>query len=93
VSAGRVSWEGHAGFHTESAIHVPTLRAVGLVHQPSAMQGVVQALLAIQEAVQVLLALLGLAQIPAAARQHLWGIAQEEVALDYAGWRPLVLGV
>jgi hypothetical protein len=57
------------------------------------MQGVVQALLAIQEAVQVLLALLGLAQIPAAARQHLWGIAQEEVALDYAGWRPLVLGV
>ena len=90
------------GFHTESAIHVPTLRAVGLV-QPSAMQEVVQAppaiqeavrvLSAIQKAVQVLSALLGLAQVPVAARQHLWGIAQEKVALDYVGSRPLVLEV
>lgn len=81
------------GFHTESAIHVPTLRAVGLVHQPSAMQEVVQAPPAIQEVVRVLSALLGLAQVPVAARQHLWGIAQEKVALDYVGSRPLVLEV
>ena len=80
------------GFHTESAIHVPTLRAVGLV-QPSAMQEVVQAPPAIQEVVRVLSALLGLAQVPVAARQHLWGIAQEKVALDYVGSRPLVLEV
>jgi hypothetical protein len=76
---------------------------VGLVHQPSAMQEVVQAppaiqeavrvLSAIQEAVQVLSALLRLAQVPVAARQHLWGIAQERVALDYVGSRPLVLEV
>lgn len=81
------------GFHTESAIHVPTLGAVGLVHQPSAMQEVVQAPPAIQEVVRVLSALLGLAQVPVAARQHLWGIAQEKVALDYVGSRPLVLEV
>jgi hypothetical protein len=69
----------------ESAIHVPTLRAVGLVHRPSAIQEVVQAPPAIQEAVRVLSALLGLAQVPVAARQHLWGIVQEKLALDYFG--------
>jgi hypothetical protein len=57
------------------------------------MQEVVQAPPAIQEAVQVLSARLGLAQVPVAARKHLWGIAQEKVALDYVGSRPLVLEV
>jgi hypothetical protein len=57
------------------------------------MQEVVQAPPAIQEAVRVLSALLGLAQVPVAARQHLWGIAQEKVALDYVGSRSLVLEV
>jgi hypothetical protein len=59
----------------------------------SAIQEAVQVLSAIQEAVQVLSALLGLAQVPVAARQHLWVIAQEKVALDYVGSQPLVLEV
>ena len=59
----------------------------------SAIQKAVQVLSAIQKAAQVLSALLGLAQVPVAARQHLWGIAQEKVALDYVGSLPLVLEV
>lgn len=53
ATTGHVSWEGHAGFHMESAMHVHTFLRLGL-HHPPAIQEVDQVLRALLEAARVL---------------------------------------